>query len=79
MRRDRTVLAPPEPTNDLESVMAVTRANAANGYPWDMALVLVVYGLLRAIGAVRTALRGSPDLVDARPTIISDRHDQEGT
>ena len=50
----------PEPhvrVDDLESLMAVTRANAANGWPWELPLVLVVYGLLRAVGVIRAALR----------------------
>ena len=48
---------PQAPVDDLESLMAVTRANAANGWPWELPLVLVVYGLLRVVGVVRAALR----------------------
>ena len=48
---------PPAGVNDLESLMAVTRANATNGWPWELPVVLVVYGLLRAVGVIRAALR----------------------
>lgn len=69
----------PPPVNDWESLKTVATADAANGWQWDLGLVFVVYVVLRAIGAVGAALRGSPDVVDARRTIISDRHDREGT
>ena len=52
-----TTPQPLAPVDDLESLMAVTRANAANGWPWELPLVLVVYGLLRAVGVIRAALR----------------------
>jgi hypothetical protein len=37
--------------------MAVTRANAANGWPWEFPVVLVASTLLRVVGVVRAALR----------------------
>lgn len=73
------MVAPPEPVNDLESVMAVTRANAANGYPWDLPLVLVVYGVLRAFGTVRAALLGPRTSLTPVLRSSQDRHDREGT
>jgi hypothetical protein len=45
------------PVDDWESMMAVSRANATNGMPWDFVTVLVTYALVRLIGVIRGAPR----------------------
>jgi hypothetical protein len=65
--------APPAQVDDLESIMAVTRANAAAGWPWEFPVVLAVYGLLRAIGVVRAAFRGPARRPNDQVALVASR------
>lgn len=61
------------PNNDWESIKRLAAIDAANGWPWDLAFMLVIYGLLRLIGFLvppperRLATRHRPGTASATP------------
>jgi hypothetical protein len=71
-RRGRTPVAPrteptntpAEPVDDGQLMMAVARANAANGYAWDIPAVVVTFLFVRLFGP----LLGAPRRIAAGAT-----------
>lgn len=52
--------------NDWESIKGLVAFDAANGWPFDFALMLVVYGSLRLIRRLLSPFRGSARMAKAR-------------
>jgi hypothetical protein len=48
------------PGGDWESIKRLAANDAANGWPWDIAYMLVIYGLLRLIGLLVSPLVRKP-------------------
>lgn len=54
------------PGSEWESVKWMAGVNAANGWPWDLSMMLVVYGLLRLVGLLLSPLRAIARVARAR-------------
>jgi len=63
-RRDD--VGPGAPGSEWESFKWMAGVNAANGCPWDPAMMLVVYGLLRLVGLLLSPLRAIARVARAR-------------
>jgi hypothetical protein len=49
-RRNSRKVTPAASGSEWESVKRLAAVDAANGWPWDLAMMLVVYALLRLLG-----------------------------
>ena len=45
--------------SDFEAIRGLATVDAANGWPWDFGIVLLLYGFLRLIGLVLAPFRAA--------------------